>query len=294
MLPNFLIIGAARCGTTSLHAWLQQHPQVFMPDKKEPAYFAHGYGLHEPGAYQQLFAGAGDEARAIGEASTAYLSAPESPEWIRKDLGTPRLIVVLRNPVDRAFSLYKWMAMSGLEWLPTFREGLEAESWRTSDHYFRWKCPEHFYNYLYFASGLYHDQIARYFDVFGRGALHIVMFEDLSDRREDVFKGICEFLGVDPTVSVDLETKNASSWPWSVTVQYGLRRLMHAQRFHPALARVAPRGMLKRLMDRNLSWGKSPTFDADLRERLRLGYRADVERLSTLLGRDLNHWVSET
>jgi hypothetical protein len=217
-LPNFLIIGAARCGTTSLYAWLQQHPQIFLPDKKEPTYFAHGYGIHEPSLYRQLFVGA-EGKLAIGEASTAYLSAPESPEWIRRELGEPRLIVVLRNPADRAFSLYKWMIMSGLEWLPTFERGLEAEAERVNDHYFRWKCPEHFYNYLYYSSGLYHDQLTRYFTTFGPERVQVLLFEELSEQREDVFKRLCEFVGVDPNVAVDLSTQNASSWPWSVRAQ---------------------------------------------------------------------------
>lgn len=291
MLPNFLIIGAARCGTTSSYAWLHQHPQIFLPKKKEPTYFANGYGLHDPVAYERLFNGAQGKV-AVGEASTAYLSAPESPAWIHRELGRPRLIVVLRNPIDRAFSLYKWMVMSGLEWLPTFNQGLEAEAWRTADHYFRWKCPEHFYNYLYYSSGLYHDQIARYYDTFGREALRVLLFEDLSAQPAAVFRELCEFLGVEPNVSVDLSSRNASSWPWSVTLQYAVRRLRQAQRFHPRLQRLASRDILRRLMRYNLGLGKPPKLDPQLRERLKIAYRPDVIRLAELLGRDLAHWVA--
>jgi hypothetical protein len=289
-LPNFLIIGAARCGTTSLYHWLQQHPEIFLPAKKEPIYFAHGYGLYQPSAYQELFAEAEGKAM-IGEGSTAYLSAPESPAWIRSDLGRPRLIVVLRNPVDRAFSLYKWMVMSGLEWLPTFEKALEAERGRIADHYFRWKCPEHFYNYLYFSSGLYCDQIARYFDTFDRDSVRVLLFEEVSKQPAAVFRELCEFLEVDPKVSVDLRPQNASGWPWSVCAQYGARRLMQAQRFHPGLSKLGSRQLLKKLMDRNLATGKPPTFASTTRERLKTAYREDVARLSELLGRDLAHWL---
>src|SRR5436309_11753413 len=122
-LPNFLIIGAAKAGTTSLYHYLRQHPDIYMSPVKEPAYYAsasvaarsgRSRGIRTRAAYERLFAAAGAE-RARGEASPQYLNDDAAPDRIAADLRDVRLIVSLRNPVDRAYSSYLGRVAGGTE-----------------------------------------------------------------------------------------------------------------------------------------------------------------------------------
>src|SRR3954462_1224231 len=117
--PNFLIVGAAKSGTTSLFEYLRGHPDVFMPDVKEASYFA-GAGVKNEADYLALFREAGP-ARAVGEASGAYLYLPDTARAIHDLLGPRvRIIVILRNPIDMAYSLWGHMVREGGEQLGFF------------------------------------------------------------------------------------------------------------------------------------------------------------------------------
>src|SRR2546423_2056748 len=128
-LPNFFICGAAHAATTSLWHYLRQHPDIYMPptiEQKEPAYFCDIYGTNDSDFYLSLFADA-DGRKRVGEASTAYLTWPASAAKIRATVPEAKIIISLRNPVERAWSLYKWMRAHDYEKIPTFAEALEAE-----------------------------------------------------------------------------------------------------------------------------------------------------------------------
>jgi len=195
--PNFLIIGAAKAGTTSFYQWLRQHPEVFMPAIKEPSFFVYGYGISDFEKYLSFFETA-SSMRAIGEASTAYLVAPEAPQLIYKMAHDIKIIVLLRNPVHRAVSLYAWMVREGYEWLNTFERALAEEERRFHDPSFRWNNPEYFWDYMYFRSGLYYEQVKRYIDTFGEESVKIYLFEELVNRPTEVYRDVCYFLDITP------------------------------------------------------------------------------------------------
>lgn len=115
------------------------------PWKKEPAFFCSTYGLSDPQEYEQIFSKVTQE-KIIGEASHAYLTSPESPALIKASIPHARFVIVLRNPVDRAYSLYHWMTRAGEEYASTFESALDLE---------------YFHNYMYYSSGLYSLQITR-------------------------------------------------------------------------------------------------------------------------------------
>ncbi|MGH9894035.1 MAG: sulfotransferase, partial [bacterium] len=171
MLPNFIVIGAAKAGTTALYWYLAEHPAVFMSAVKETNYFAYGLDAHgqllygDPEVhrfpvkslpeYEELFAEAGD-AVAIGEASPIYLECPQAANRIRELLPATRLICSLRHPVDRAYSDYQmYLRRRGRRFDPA--RDLRADSvWARPDS--RWM-----------RIGRYHEQLKRYFDAFPRG-----------------------------------------------------------------------------------------------------------------------------
>lgn len=147
-LPTFLVIGAAKAGTTSLYHYLGQHPQVFMSPVKEPGFFAlegHPLDFRGPGdewlrqattttleAYQKLFEGVRDEP-AVGEASVLYLHHHAAPEAIARYVPDVKLVAVLRDPVERAYSAFLYQTRNGREPLADFEEALRAEPRRIAD-----------------------------------------------------------------------------------------------------------------------------------------------------------------
>src|SRR5919112_17920 len=177
-MPNFLIIGAMKSGTTALYYYLEQHPEIYMSPVKEPNFFS----SQEPanvadtvthiGTYQHLFRGASGE-KAIGEASHSYLYEPGAAAEIRRYIPEARLIAILRNPIERAYSHFLHMVRSGTEPLNDFAQALQEEE-AVGIHKGRT-----FQDYI--GRGLYYDQLKRFFTTFSRDQVRVYLYEDLSD-----------------------------------------------------------------------------------------------------------------
>src|SRR5581483_2019209 len=222
--PNFLIVGAARSGTTSLWHWLRQHPQVFMPRYKEPAFFVHNFGVFTQEEYLSLF-NPGRGKACIGEASTAYLSAPESPPWIHELLGKIKIMAILRNPVDRAYSMYCWLAMIGLEPLETFEEAIAQESRRMTSLPFQQNCLIASHNYQYFHAGLYIEKIKPYIKIFGADRVKMLLFDDLKKNPAGFCAEVCEFLEISQANGHAFRSENGAVIPRSTPLQFRLRAM---------------------------------------------------------------------
>src|SRR5215203_3559900 len=164
-MPNFLIIGAMKSGTTALYYYLEQHPEIYMSPVKEPNFFS-SQGQQNAvdavtniGAYQHLFKGASDE-KAIGEASHSYLYEPGAATAIRRYIPEAKLIAILRNPIERAYSHFLHMVRSGTEPLDDFTQALQEKE-AVGVHKERT-----FQDYI--GRGLYYEQLRRYFGTFPR------------------------------------------------------------------------------------------------------------------------------
>ncbi len=220
--PNFFIIGAAKSGTTSLWQYLKQHPDIFMPEEigwKEPSFYCDTYGVDSYEEYLSLFKDAGSKKR-VGEASTPYLSSPESADKIHHAVPEAKIIVLLRNPVDRAYSLYKWMFQYGYETIPAFEEALEAELSARKD------CQDfiagkfykgsfcYYWDFLYFSSGLYYEQVKRYYQLFPKDQLAVIIFEEFANNTLQTVHGLYTFLGVDPNFDPEIKIHNQSDYSY--------------------------------------------------------------------------------
>ena len=285
--PNFLVVGAAKSGTTSLHEYLGQHPQIFMSANKEPHYFVHGYGVEKWEDYLGLFAPASGK-KAIGESSTLYLYCRESPPWIKSALGNIKIIVLLRNPAKRAFSLYGWMVREGYEDARTFAEALRRESVRHADPGFPKQALQFFPDYLYFSSGLYSEQIRRYLTTFGADRVRVHLFEDFVRDPVAVCRDLFQFLEVDVDFSPTFSVNNEGRIPGSVPLQFWLRTKLPYLRFLPGRFRE---NLPRRLMDWNVKLGHEPKAEKAVLEQLIERYRDDILKLEQLLQRDLSHWL---
>jgi hypothetical protein len=210
-LPDFFICGAARAGTTSMWQYLRQHPDVFMPpafEWKEPSYFCASYGVKDWDFYLSLFQEAGDKKR-VGEASGPYLTSPESPGLIQQAIPNPQFIIMLRNPADRAYSKWKWMHQYGYEKISSFPEALAAEDrCRFENDKFKKNHGQYYHNFLYFRSGLYHAQVKRFFDTFGRAPVHVLIFEEFIRDPRGAVQTAYAFLDVDPGFVPQIEIHN--------------------------------------------------------------------------------------
>jgi hypothetical protein len=190
--PDFFLVGAPRCGTTALYTYLKQHPEIFMSPIKEPQFFADFLAEHRRictwSDYLNCFAGADHEKR-IGEASVAYLAAPNSARDIKVFSPQARIIIMLRNPVDVMNSLYHLRRFSNLEDELSFESALAADEHGRRSHELTYR------ERVKFA-----EQTKRFIDTFGRENVHIILFDDFKADTAMVYRDTLKFLDVQSDV----------------------------------------------------------------------------------------------
>jgi hypothetical protein len=197
MTPNLFILGAAKCGTTSLHDYLGQHPEIHAVWWKEPTFFNWPFqNVRNPLQYFKLF---DSPKRFRLDSSVAYLVNPATPPVLSSLFPHAKFIVSLRHPKARAYSLYRNNRFGGWEEMPTFLEALKAEAGRSASAEFLQTCRWDFWIYLYCRSSLYDEQLARYFELFDREQFHIINLADLSRDPIGTTERTVRFLGLDPS-----------------------------------------------------------------------------------------------
>jgi hypothetical protein len=297
VLPNFLVIGAGRSGTTSLYEYLREHPEVFMSPVKETNYFALAEGSEPergPGGvrvrrgavttlaeYEALFADAGD-ARAIGEASPRYLRTPESPARIDALLPDVRLVAILRNPVERAYASYLGLRRDGLEPQPTFEDALRDDDRRKRDGW-----P--------FASlvdaGLYHRHLTRYYERFPAERIRVYLHDDLRADAAGLVRDLLSFLEVDPGFAPD--TSRVHGRTGVVRNPFLGVLWSRSRRARDGLGPVVPRRVREGVRHWVLREQERPPIRPATRAQLVRVFRPDVLALQELIGRDLSGWLAE-
>jgi Sulfotransferase family len=299
-MPNFFIIGAQKAGTSSLYHYLKQHPQVYMSPIKEPFFFDHELnsrgevvraefgGPSRPhikfaniGEYRTLFRGVSGE-KAIGEASVLYIYAPGTAERIKRCVPEARVIALLRNPADRAYSAFLHAVRIGREPLTDFAQALREEPDRIRDN---WHYVFHYRN-----RGLYHAQLERYYEVFGREKVGVWLYEDLSNDPVGVVQSAFSFLGVDDTFIPDISTKhNPARVPKSEAARFMIRIMNTTLPFVSKVSSPASEKVRQHTASRIL--GEAAPIDPETRRELIEGYREDILKLEELIGRDLSVWL---
>jgi len=268
MLPNFLLIGAARSGTTWIEKNLRAHPDVFLPARKELHFFDRDYakGLEFYAAYFAEWSGQ----KAVGEASPSYLSAGrpghDIPAMIAQHLPGVRLIASLRNPVDRVYSRF-WNAKAKFD----HNAQLSFEQ-KLLDK------PE------FLDEGTYADHLERFFRNIPRERMLVLLYDDLVADGRGFMRRIYEFLAIDPDVATGLETLRINSAEGKGSLARS-KPLWLASR---ALNRFGARELAEKLRVRNSV--PLPEMSEATRVRLIEHYRPHNERLARLIQRDLSAW----
>lgn len=307
--PNFLLVGAAKSGTTSLYNYLDQHPDIFMSAVKEPLFFCSTGVERETLAkelyplpldqvvtdfddYLNLFADAQEE-RAIGEASVYYLldygKTIPNIQRLLPDSSRLKIVIILRNPIDACFSHYsmynlylKHFAKDGKT--PSFEECIELEQKRVEDGYL---ALAHFHWFFYA------DQVQAYLENFDQVQIHL--YSELKNDRQSVVTKLFDFLEVDTSFTPEL----SSEFNFSGVPKFGpVYRLLSVpspmrDRLQVIVRRIMPSKSLRtkflhRLMRLNLN---RPQMNLATRERLKEMYRDDIIRLQDLINRDLTEWL---
>jgi len=191
-LPNFLIVGAQKAGTTSLFDILNQHSQIHLPQEKEIHFFDVDKSYEKGKAFYSSFFSEAGNALAVGETSPSYLFLPKVPRRILDSLGKDvKIIIVLRNPADRAFSQYKMLAAMGRE-----KRGLDEVLQYNMEQIEKSLNFDKHTSYL--DRGMYAVQIENYFSVFPKQNIRIYLFEeDFLENRKQMILDIQQFLGVE-------------------------------------------------------------------------------------------------
>jgi hypothetical protein len=246
-LPDFLILGAQKAGTTALYAYLRWHPQVTGPSFKEVSFFDRHYARGERWYRAHLPI---RRSGIVGEASPSYLFHPLAPERVASMVPRARLIVLLRNPVDRAFSHYQHEVALGREPL-SFEDALAREDERMQGELERMlRDPTYFshawWNYTYAARGRYAEQLERWLAAFARDQLLVLFTEELAGDTAGTYRRVLDFLGVD--------ARGLDSYPRIFEREYG--GMDPATRVSLENEFAEPNRRLGELLEREPPWSK--------------------------------------
>jgi hypothetical protein len=298
MHPDLFIIGGAKCGTTSLFDWLSQHPAIFAPLEKEPRYYAFAEEAPDfrgPGdrelmrkiitqreAYEALYAKRGPQHQRALDASAVYLWSEKAPAALARAKPDARLVVLLRQPADRAYSQWLHLTRNGHE-THSFAEGLARETQRAS---MGWS-----YLWRYRERSHYAPQLNRWLRHFPRAQLQVELFDDLQRDPLGVIQRVLAHAGLDPA---PINTTQRSNDGLMFRSPQLARVLSRAGNLKQATRQLLPR---ESWAERAALWLErlnhqpaKPTIAPDVRRALTASAASDIADVEHLLGRDLSGW----
>jgi hypothetical protein len=295
--PNFLIIGAQKGGTTVFESYIEQHPEMFVADRKELNFFAfegqqeyfkgpfddvaNRFIVSEKEAYLKYFQKANH--KAIGESSVIYLYHPEAPARIKHHIPQAKLIAILRNPIDRAFSAFMHLKRDQRETAATFEEALALEPERIRQG---WETL-----YFYRQVGKYAEQLERYFRLFDRKQIKVFLYDELKDEPQKVIREAFEFLNVSTDFQPDMSfERNASGLPRvQMLNDFFTKPNVIKSILKPVVPVVWYRKFQSVMQSANLKRGDR--MNSDTKRELEEFFTPEISRLSELLNRDLSFWL---
>jgi hypothetical protein len=294
--PGFIIVGGHKCASTSLHAMLAAHPAILMSAVKEPHYLAAGAlehrlqsGVWNTTDYFNLWSPNGPE-KLTGEASALYLYyAAEVLASIQRELPrAPKIVVSVRNPIDRALSSFRDVRLKNPgESARTFEEAITREIERGPRSLAGSGSP----TMRHLALGFYSAGIDQFRSALGTSQVHVVLVDDLKSKRDTTMQEIHAFLGVTPMSQTQVAPRNVGGVQWRGGPVSLVARSGSAMHLRRRIGAVAPR-LHRRVSDLALSRFTEPGADMSATMAGKLGdfYRGEIEALESSLGRDLSHW----
>ncbi len=310
-LPTFLIVGAVKAGTTSLHEYLQLHPEVYMSPIKETNFFSDGDMLFDDfnvdykqdvsinvdkylsGAmdtkihiahvrtweqYQKLFRNSKNE-KAIGEVSNSYLFLPSTPMAIKNKLPEVKIVMILRDPVERLYSQFLMNLKLGKIKEKDLLKEIESDQQKLKKG---WGV-----SHLYLEVGNYYEQVKRYYEQFPAEQIKMILFDDFKKDAKATMKDLFQFLGVDPEFELDMSKRyNEAGMPRFGKLNYFLTQIG----VYGLVKRIFSSGLKNRIKSLIYSQENIPKITEAEKSHLKTFYKDDITKLATLIKRDLNSW----
>lgn len=287
--PNFFVIGAPKCGTTSLAHWLAGHPQVFMSPVKEPHFFNTDYQryLNSLEGYERLFADVDRHHLAVGEASVWYLSSSEAVKNILEYNSGARFIVMLRNPIEMAPSLHEELVFTGREDVKDFPAAWVLQERRAKGQNLP-RLVEDAKYVQYGAQCSLGAHMTRLYKSVPRDRVKVILLEDIASDARAVYRSVLDFLGVPDDGRATFEVVNQAKtrrWPALNVVAWAAVRLKRALGIEKGF------GLWRHIDAANRIERPRGVIDPAMKARLREYFADDVAVLQNLIGRNLKHWL---
>lgn len=301
--PDFFLVGAPKSGTTAMHHFLYQHPEIFMIKLRDSYGWNEGKELHFFGSdlfsnwrtkekYLSFFSEARNEKR-VGDTDVFYLYSKKASYEIKSFNPNSSIIIILRDPVEMIYSLHSQSIFGGVEDIISFEEALEAEEERKRG----FRVPRNIkfsIEYLFYTEiAKYFEQVKRYFDIWGKEKVHVIIFEDQIKDMKGTYKSLLRFLEVDEEFTPNFEVINPNRRITSITVHKLLSRPSRINKmlFRTLIPNLSLRKRLKEfLWHLNIQYKKRLPLEKSLRKRLQEELKSDINKLENLLDRDLTHW----
>ncbi|MGL5943950.1 MAG: sulfotransferase family protein [Waterburya sp.] len=296
-VPNFIVIGAAKSGTTSLYRYLNQHPSIYLSPIKETNFFAtkfvdtiplfqdldltleqakkNTFPVKNFTDYQRLFEEVTSNQTAIGEVSPLYLNSFIAAQRIKSHIPDVKLIAILRNPIDRAYSGYQMQLRQAKE-TRSFASNLGVEE-------------------IYIRGGFYYEQLKRYFETFNSCQIKVLLYEDFRKNPLKVMQEIFKFIEVDDTFAPDTSTKfNQGGIPKNVNAYNLVLNNKISTIVQKSLKAMMPPKIRQKLISEVQSrlLSKPQPLTPEIRRQLKEIYQNDVYKLEQLINRNLQQWLN--
>lgn len=297
--PNFIIVGAPKCGTTAMSEYLRSHPNVFMSVPKEPNFFSSELGINRRSTdqYLGLFSRASPQHRVISEASTTYIFSRFALQRIRQFNSNAKIMVMIRRPSDLAYAFHGQCILASIETEPDFEKAWELQAARAAGQNLPALCPNpQLLQYKWIAS--IGSQVKKLFHVFPRNQVHVALLDDLSTDPRDEYLRLLSFLDLQDDGRTDFPKVNeARTYKrlWLGQIPRLLRRRFNNIYFHlKQKTRFKGTGLLS-IIDRfNTEARPRPPLRPEFRSYLDDIFSGEVDLLQELLGRDLSMWRKES
>jgi len=286
--PNVFIVGAPKSGTTAMTQYLGHHPDVFVPAKKELHYFGNDLQKSDfyPNTLDKYLAWFGDvrDERYLLDASVTYLYSKQAAAEIKAFEPDAKIIIMLRQPVDMMFSIHRQLLYGEFENIKNFTVALDAEETRKAGR----NVPKRAHlvdNLFYRDMARYAEQVKRYLDIFGTDNIVVVLYDDFRDDTAATYRRVLTMLDLPDNVEIDFSPINTAKrmrFKW-------LRRLLDTFPAERRLGKIAIQPWLRwRLESFNKVATVSPRLDPTLRRSLTSEFESDINRLGTILERDMS------
>lgn len=279
--PDFFIVGAPRAGTTSLYEYLKQIPEIFLPEIKEPNYFSISIDptlllskpIRDKSKYLKLFESIKEE-KLIGEASPTYLWDPKAPTLICQANPKSKIIIILRNPIERAFSHYLMLVGHGNITSNFMKEVKESINSKEDD-----------YSGRIIKAGLYARQVKRYFDLFGKDNVQVLIFEEFFSNTKESLKNLLGFLNIQaefPEISFEIFN------PFTVPRGKIANSILKSNSIRSIGKKILPQSIGQTVVKKVLGKeAEKPSMSDEEKEFLRNYYFNDIKELEKILDRSL-------